>query len=78
MCFDELVAAGDDAEAIHDEDVGAEVSNAVGDVEVKTGDHAHDRDESGDGENDAEESEETAELVSAEGVESRDARFRRE
>ena len=78
MCFDELVAAGDDAEAIHDEDVGAEVSNAVGDVEVKTGDHAHNRDKSGDSENDAEEREETAELVSAEGVESRDARFRRE
>ena len=70
MGFDPLVAAGDDAEAVDEEDIGAEVSNAVGDIKVKAGDNAHDRDKSGDSKNDAKERQETAELVSAEGVES--------
>ena len=57
--FDEFVAAGDDAEAVDDEDVGAEVGDALGDVEVEAGDYAHDKDERGDGEDDAEKGEET-------------------
>src|SRR6201988_2817818 len=69
--FDPFVATGDDAEAVDDEDIGAEVGDAIGDVQIETGNDAHDRNEGGDGENDAEESKEAAELVSAESVESK-------
>ena len=53
--FEELVAAGDDAEAVDEENIGSEIRDAFGDVHVQAGDHAHDEDEGGDGEDDAEE-----------------------
>src|SRR6516225_5012227 len=67
--FNPLVLTGDNAETVDDEDIGAEIGDAVGDIEVEAGDDAHDHDQGGDGKNDAQEGEEAAEFVSAESVE---------
>ena len=68
--FNPCIFTGDDPEAVNDENVGAEIGDAIGDVHVEAGDDAHDGDESGNGENDAEQGQEAAEFVSAQGVES--------
>ena len=43
--FIHCVFAGDDSEAVHHVDVGAEVGDAIGDVKVEPGDDTHDRDQ---------------------------------
>src|SRR6266849_7945364 len=62
--FDPRVLTGDDAEAIHNEHVCAEVGYAVGNVKVHPGDHAHHRHKGGYGQNYAQQGEEAAQLVS--------------
>ncbi len=66
----ELVHAGDDAETIDHEDVSAHVGDAGGDIHIQAGDDAHNRDKSGDRQDDAKQGEEAAELVGAQSVES--------
>src|SRR4029077_2534302 len=66
--FDPGIFAGDDAEAVDQENVGTKIGDAIGDVEVEARDHAHDNDQGEDGENHAEEREEAAELVGSQGV----------
>ena len=51
--LDPGILAGDDAEAVNDEDVGAEVGDSVGDVHIEAGDDAHNGNEGSNGEYDA-------------------------
>src|SRR6266436_126331 len=66
--FDPRVLTGDDAEAIHDKDVGAQVGNAVGNVKVHPRDNAHHRHKGGYGQNYAKQGEKAAQLMRAQGV----------
>ncbi len=49
--FDPGIFAGDDAEAVNQKNVGTEIGDAIGDVEVKARDDAHDDNQGGNGEN---------------------------
>src|SRR4029077_9488870 len=60
--FDPRVLTGDDAEAIYNEHVCAEVGYAVGNVKVHPGDHAHHRHKGGYGQNYAQQGEKAAQL----------------
>ena len=62
------IIAGDNSEAVHDEDVCAKVSDFVGDIEIHAGDEAHHDDQNQHREDYAKKSEETTELMGAEGV----------
>ena len=69
MRFDPGIVAGDDAEAVDDEDIRTQVGDAVGNVEIHAGDKAHHCDQSGDGQNYAEEGKKAAQLVRLQGIE---------
>ncbi len=66
--LDPCVLTRDDAEAIHDKDIGAEVGDAVRHVKVHPGDDAHYGHKCGYGQNDAEQGQKTAQFVRAQGV----------
>src|SRR5205823_1580910 len=70
------VLTGDDPEAVQNENVCAEIGNTVGDVEIQSGDHAHDRDQSRYGQNDSEQSQEAPQLMGAKGVKREAQRLR--
>src|SRR5690348_17257074 len=57
------VFTGDNPEAVQNEDVCAEIGDAIGDVEIQPSDHAHDRDQSRYGQNDSEQSQEAPQLM---------------
>ena len=64
--FHPLVLAGDDTEPIHNEYIGAEVGNAVCNVEIHARDDAHYRDERGHCQDDSQQRQKTAKLMRAE------------
>ena len=70
------VFTGDNPEAVQDEDVGAEIGDAVGDVEIQPGDHAHYRDQRRYGQNDSEQRQETPQFMGAQGVQREAERLR--
>ena len=63
---EESIAARDDAEAVDDQDVGAEICNFIGDVEIQTGDDAHYGNQRGHGQNHTEQGQKTAKLMRSE------------
>src|SRR5271165_161452 len=69
--LDPGIFAGDDAKAVDKENVGSQVGDAIGNVEVEAGDHAHHDDQGGDRENYAQEREKAAEFVGSQGVQSK-------
>src|SRR5208337_2487475 len=68
LCFDPLILTGNDAEAVNEKDVRAEIGNAIGHIHVEAGNYAHDGNEGGNCENHTQEREEAAELVGTEGA----------
>jgi hypothetical protein len=62
-----LFIAGGPFVLVQDEDVGSEVGNAVGDIEIHPIDDGHHDDQSGDGNHHPQESEKGTELVGAQG-----------
>ena len=59
---------GNDAKAVDEKNVCAEIGNAIGHVHIEAGDNAHDGNQGGNGENHTQEREEAAKLVSTKGA----------